>query len=73
MIYRTNSSITSLSGILLSKIPTFRDRDNYVEWVREIRYPLKTANIWEFILGERKMPDIPFYLYDILKRPTDLI
>ncbi len=73
MTYRTNFSITFLSGILLSKILTLRDRDNYVEWVREIRYPLKAANIWEFILGERKMPDISFYLYDMLKRPTDLI
>ncbi len=73
MTYRTNPSITSSSGISLSKIPTLRGRDNYAEWAREIRYPLKAANAWEFTSGERKMPDIPPYPYDMPKRPTDLI
>ena len=73
MIYRTNPSITSSSDISLSKIPTLRDRDNYAEWAREIRYPLKAANAWEFTSGERKIPDIPPYPYDMPKRPTDLI
>src|SRR6266536_3751321 len=71
--YRTNPSITSSSDISLSKIPTLRGRDNYIEWAREIRYPLKIANTWEFVLGERKIFDIPPYLYNILKRLTDLI
>ena len=31
MIYRTNPSITSLSGVSLSKIPTLKGRDNYIE------------------------------------------
>ena len=31
IIYRTNFSITSSSGVLLSKIPTLKDRNNYVE------------------------------------------
>src|SRR6266511_5467725 len=73
MIYRTTPSITFSSGISLSKIPTLRGRDNYTEWAREIPYPLKTINTWEFTLGERKIPDIPSYLYDMQKRPTDLI
>src|SRR6266536_5726571 len=73
MTYRTNPSIPSSSGVSLSKIPTLRGRDNYAEWAREIRYPLKAANAWEFTSGERKIPDIPPYPYDMPKRPTDLI
>jgi hypothetical protein len=73
MTSRTNPSITSSSGISLNKIPTLKSRNNYAKWAREIRYPLITANAWEFTSGKRKTPEPPSYQYNMPKRPAELI
>src|SRR5450755_4275527 len=73
MTSRTNPSITSSSGVSLSKIPTLKGRDNYAEWAREIRYPLMAANAWEFTSGKRETPEPPSYRYNMPKRPAELI
>jgi hypothetical protein len=73
MTSRTNLSITSSSGVSLSKIPTLKGRDNYAEWVKEIRYLLMTVNAWEFTSGKRETPEPPSYQYNMPKRPAELI